>query len=291
MHFSRTRSASRPRQLLAYAGARPEGQASVARTLLHLLLTAATMAPAFGAGAQQESSTNPTLVASVSGEWSWEPRSMPTSPAITPPRQLRTTYPAYPSVEATRQGYQGTVVLEGTIDALGQVGELRVVRSPAEIFNQLSLDAVADWAFEPAVREGLPVAVTAVFTIRFSIREAGAATPAPQLPRRQAEQTGRRATALRMGDASLVAPRQLTTELPEYTEAARAAGIEGDVYVEAVVTREGRIADPLLIRGLPDDELNRRALEAITQWTFEPGTRDNQPVDVLALFTVTFRVD
>ena len=94
-----------------------------------------------------------------------------------------------------------------------------------------------------------------------------------------------------MGDGRLVAPRQLTTELPRYTEAARAAGIEGDVDIEAVVTREGRIAEPLLVRGLPDDELNRRALEAIAQWTFEPGIRDNRPVDVVALFTVSFRID
>lgn len=289
MHFTWTRSASRARPHTPARSPRRE-RAFVTSVLLLLLVAAAAVMPVSHADAQQERSPAPMLVGSVGGDWSWEPRSMPTSPAITPPRQLRGTYPAYPSADATRQGYQGTVVLEGTIDAMGRVGDLRIVRSPAEIFNQPSLDAVADWAFEPATRDGLPVAVTGVFTMRFSI-SGGTTAPAPQQPQREGEPNGLRATALPMGGPGLVAPRLLTTELPEYTDAARAAGIEGDVYIEAVVTREGRIAEPQLIRGLPDDELNRRALAAIRQWTFEPGRRDNQPVDVLALFTVTFRVD
>lgn len=104
------------------------------------------------------------------------------------------------------------------------------------------------------------------------------------------EQSELRANAVRMGAEGLVAPRQLTTELPEYTADAKERGLQGDVYIEAVVTKEGKVAEPRLVRGFGDDELNRRALEAIAHWTFEPGTRDSEPVDVLALFTVTFRI-
>lgn len=77
--------------------------------------------------------------------------------------------------------------------------------------------------------------------------------------------------------------------LPEYPDGAAEAGIRGDVYVEAVVTRTGSVVEPVLIRGLPNDELNRRALEAIRGWEFDPGRVDGEPVDVLALFTVSFR--
>lgn len=125
-----------------------------------------------------------------------------------------------------------------------------------------------------------------------------AAMPAASLPHARAqqerspqpqEQSERRADAVQMGAPGLVPPRMLTRELPEYTEAAREAGIEGDVYIEAVVTTEGTVVEPILIRGLPDDELNQRALAAVSEWTFEPGVQDDEPVDVLALFTVTFR--
>jgi TonB family protein len=88
---------------------------------------------------------------------------------------------------------------------------------------------------------------------------------------------------------ALVAPIKIRTVLPEYPDGAAEAGIRGDVYVEAVVTRTGSVVEPVLIRGLPNDELNRRALEAIRGWEFDPGRVDGEPVDVLALFTVSFR--
>jgi len=104
------------------------------------------------------------------------------------------------------------------------------------------------------------------------------------------EPESRRANAVKMGTEGLVAPVKLSAELPEYTDTAKQAGIEGDVYIEAVVTKEGNVVEPELIRGLADDELNSRALEAITRWKFKPGTKDDQPVDVVALFTVAYRI-
>ena len=104
------------------------------------------------------------------------------------------------------------------------------------------------------------------------------------------EESALRRVAEQIGTNGLVAPVLISTVLPEYTPEATAAGILGDVYIDAVVTVEGNVVEPKLIRGLPDDELNRRALEAITKWTFEPGTKDDEPVPVIALFTVTFRI-
>tara|TARA_B100000470_G_C19574936_1_gene295174 strand:- start:282 stop:566 length:285 start_codon:yes stop_codon:yes gene_type:complete len=93
-----------------------------------------------------------------------------------------------------------------------------------------------------------------------------------------------------MGSGGLIAPIKMTEVLPEYTPAATRAGIQGDVYIEAVVTIDGSVTEPKLIRGLPDDELNKRALEAVAKWTFRPGYKDGQPVPVIALFTVTYRI-
>lgn len=101
---------------------------------------------------------------------------------------------------------------------------------------------------------------------------------------------GARAGAVTMGSGGLVAPIKLSEVLPEYTPSATRSGIQGDVYIEAVVMTDGSVADPKLIRGLPDDELNARALEAILRWTFKPGMKDGEPVPVIALFTVTYRI-
>ncbi len=101
---------------------------------------------------------------------------------------------------------------------------------------------------------------------------------------------GARTGAVTMGAGGLIAPVQISTVLPEYTPSATRNGIQGDVYIEAVVMEDGSVAEPKLIRGLPDEELNQRALEAIVKWTFKPGMKDGQPVPVIALFTVTFRI-
>ena len=101
---------------------------------------------------------------------------------------------------------------------------------------------------------------------------------------------GARSGAVTMGSGGLIAPILVERILPEYTPSATRAGIQGDVYIEAVVTEDGLVVEPKLIRGLPDEELNQRALDAIVRWTFKPGIKDGRPVPVIALFTVTFRI-
>lgn len=110
------------------------------------------------------------------------------------------------------------------------------------------------------------------------------------LPNAPPGPAGARAGAVAMGSGGLIAPVQLSTVLPEYTPTATRNGIQGDVYIEAVVLTDGSVAEPKLIRGLPDDDLNQRALDAIMKWTFKPGMKDGEPVPVIALFTVTFRI-
>jgi TonB family protein len=96
--------------------------------------------------------------------------------------------------------------------------------------------------------------------------------------------------AYRMGEGGVIPPILVRQVLPEYTPEATRHGIQGEVYIEAVVTVDGTVIEPKLIRGLPDDELNERALASILQWQFKPGIRDGEPVPVIALFTVTFRI-
>jgi len=62
------------------------------------------------------------------------------------------------------------------------------------------------------------------------------------------------------------------------------------VYIEALVTTEGDVVGPKLMRGLPTDELNATRSTPSTSGSFQPGTKDDAPVPLIALFTVTFRI-
>lgn len=96
--------------------------------------------------------------------------------------------------------------------------------------------------------------------------------------------------AFRAGEGGVVPPVVVVQIDPEYTPEATRRGIQGQVWIEAVVDIDGRVIEPRLLRGLPDDELNQRAIAAIQRWVFRPGMKDGETVPVIAVFTVTYRL-
>ncbi len=76
---------------------------------------------------------------------------------------------------------------------------------------------------------------------------------------------------------------------PQYTEEARQAKWQGSVMVSVIIDATGTPTNIKVIRplGLGLDE---KAIEAVSQWKFQPGTKDGVPVPVQAQIEVTFRL-
>jgi protein TonB len=110
------------------------------------------------------------------------------------------------------------------------------------------------------------------------------------LPGAPPGKTGARARAVGAGSAGLLAPQLLQKVVPEYSPSATRSGIQGRVYIEAVITETGAVIEPELISGLPDDDLNQRALAAVQRWKFKPGMKEGQPVMVVATFVIDFNI-
>ena len=66
-----------------------------------------------------------------------------------------------------KQNVSGTVILHAVILADGTVGMVRVLRSVDDRLDQFARDAIAKWQFQPATKDGSPVAVEATFWIPF----------------------------------------------------------------------------------------------------------------------------
>lgn len=81
-------------------------------------------------------------------------------------------------------------------------------------------------------------------------------------------------------------PTSLIKVQPVYPEAARAAGIEGTVLVQALIGRDGLVKDMKLSKGV--DGLDAAALVAVRQWTFQPATLAGKPVAVWVAVPVKF---
>jgi TonB family protein len=73
---------------------------------------------------------------------------------------------------------------------------------------------------------------------------------------------------------------------PSYPREARAAGVQGTVIVQALVDKEGRVRETLVIRSIPP--LDRAAIECVRGWTFEPARADGKPVAVWVAVPIKF---
>ena len=85
-------------------------------------------------------------------------------------------------------------------------------------------------------------------------------------------------------------PHVLDRVPPRYTDAARAARVQGIVIVEAIIDEEGKVRNTRVLKGLPMG-LDQAAVDAVAQWRFEPATRLGQPVSVYFILTVNFKVE
>ena len=73
---------------------------------------------------------------------------------------------------------------------------------------------------------------------------------------------------------------------PTYPPIAKAARIQGDVILTAVIGKDGSIQDLQLVSGHP--MLVPAAIEAVKQWHYRPYLLNGQPVEVETTITVIF---
>jgi periplasmic protein TonB len=73
---------------------------------------------------------------------------------------------------------------------------------------------------------------------------------------------------------------------PPYPPIARAARIQGDVVLKAIIDKEGNIQDLQLVSGHP--MLVPAAIDAVKQWHYRPYLLNGQPVEVETTITVIF---
>jgi TonB family protein len=76
---------------------------------------------------------------------------------------------------------------------------------------------------------------------------------------------------------------------PEYSEDARKAKYSGQVTLSVVVGTDGKAENIRVVRSLGMG-LDEKAVEAVQQWRFRPGTIKGVAVRVRAQILVTFRL-
>ncbi len=101
----------------------------------------------------------------------------PPAPVITPPRLVEFVEASYPPA-AQAEGLEGRVLVAVTIAADGAVTDVQVIRPAGQGFDEAAVDAIRRFRFEPARRDGAPVAVRIQYEYVFEHR-APEPTPEP----------------------------------------------------------------------------------------------------------------
>ena len=136
--------------------------------------------------------------------------------------------------------------------------------APPALANLLER-AVREWRFAPARHAGQPVA--AELRVPFII-----VGPKDKI-----------AGKLRL-------PRVIAQPAPVYPEVMRESGLRGEVLVDFIVDREGRVTRAYVVRSL-NPAFDEPALEAVRRWRFEPGRKGDVPVNTHMRVPIAFRLD
>jgi TonB family protein len=227
------------------------------------------------------------------------------------PGLLKRVDPVYP-LEAAKRGLTGYVVLDAVIDKSGKVRDPRVGRSIPE-FDQAALTAAREWRFAVSRVNGAPAEVSAVLVFAFIIR--GEASPPDELDLARfyveradyapaeaalgrALETISRETACiaAVQNAAAIArsgagggfkpPLKIKHVKPVYPALAQRARVSGAVVIEGIVDVDGRVRCARVLRSVP--LLDQAALDAVTQWEFEPFSPNGTPTPFRLTMTVNF---
>lgn len=81
-------------------------------------------------------------------------------------------------------------------------------------------------------------------------------------------------------------PEAITKVPPVYPDIAREAGVDGQVLVQALVGKDGRVKDVRVVKSVA--MLDKAAIDAVKQWVFKPALSNNKPVAVWVAVPVRF---
>jgi len=88
----------------------------------------------------------------------------------------------------------------------------------------------------------------------------------------------------------MIPPRLIHKPRPEYPEVLRRARLEGRVFLQAVIAKDGTVVDVTVLRST-SPLFEDAALSAVRQWRYEPALSGGQPVAVYFTVIVDFRLE
>jgi len=203
---------------------------------------------------------------------------------VTPPRIIKRSYPEF-SEEARNKKVEATAYLELVINPEGIPERVTLVKDPGYGLGQKAVEAAHQWRFQPAMKDGHPVAVTVMMEVNFHLygkkpspdtgtKENQSVAPGPN------NDQGMTPTIAGCSGA-FVPPKWLAGMMPQIPDDVwiRTSGLPHDesARLHILVTERGKVKVLSLLSG-PGGNFDRAAKEAVSEWKYSPATCDGVPM-------------
>ena len=191
---------------------------------------------------------------------------------VSQPRLVSKVEPEY-SEEARRLGVNSTVVLSVVVSADGSPRNMTVARRSGFGLDEKAMEAVAQWRFNPGMKEEKPVNVYATIEVNFRLLDRadliGGTVQEAGLP-----------SAVRIAflPADSTSPVAISGRLPKYQPPSRVT-----FHLTFDVNQKGDVENLLCAEAAPDS-----ILESIRKIRFQPATLAGQPIRSTAKLELSY---
>ena len=191
----------------------------------------------------------------------------------------------YPEA-ARAEKIEGRVIVRFVVNTSGKVEDLSVIKGVHPLLDAEALRVVSlltGWL--PGAQGGKPVNVWYMVPVSFSLNPDpnGTKEPAPQ-----AEFTFVQPEQIPQFPGGQQAMFMAIAERMQYPEEAMKQKIQGKVIVRFVVNKEGKVTNPVILKGVAPS-LDIEALRVVSALPdFKPGMVGGKPVDAYMMVPITF---
>ncbi|ACB75066.1 TonB family protein [Opitutus terrae] len=215
-------------------------------------------------------------------------------PEYTPMKVIQTEPVMYPRQLSDLGVTTGEVHVAVQVDETGKLTDHLVTAYTHPKFAEAAVDALNKWRFEPAVVKGQPCSATVDLTFVFETRGMVVVNMTissyVEMRTMQLRPTANSYSVCRLSELDAI-PTPAKVVTPGYPADAAKQGQPGQVTVFFYIDEQGRVRLPAVSResSLQYESFAAAALDAVSQWQFEPPMSKGRPVLVAARQDFTFK--
>lgn len=175
-----------------------------------------------------------------------------------------------------------------SVDREGRVREAYPLNSDNAGLQDVARDQLLKWRLKPIALGGRPVQAQAALSFHFDTALASSSEQ-PKKDASTATAPPNTTTSPAVAQATGFVKGSLVSQtIPNYPDEARKKHIQGKVVLEITIDASGVPRDIRMVSS-PDQALTDSAIEAVTQWRYEPSRLNGLPVSLKSTVEVNFQ--